>query len=985
MTDSNNDKNNFNNDSINNQNPNYATDKSLNNANQAQKDLEQQNLDQLDDTLEQEVLTSLPQGEVEPGTILQANVTTELKKSYLDYAMSVIAARALPDVRDGLKPSQRRLLVAMKDLNLYPNQSYKKCAKIVGETMGNYHPHGDQSAYMTLVHMAQDFSLRYPLIHGQGNFGSIDGDPPAQMRYTEAKMHKISTELLSLLDKGVVEFVLNFDASKLEPTILPALFPNLLANGTEGIAVGMATKIPPHNLGELIDALIAMIDKGNKWNGISLYNFLRQAREKRHKLPALLPQHPQDLLEFYFDEQTLSNKVYKNILTKIIKQTKFTEQPEAINAISEIFKDQAQDFLDLIKQAKENKKQFGLYPQFTTDITIDELMQYIKGPDFPTYGEIYNPETLKEVYATGKGKITIRGVAKVEEHKGKHRIIITQIPYQVNKAQLIETIAKLVQAQKIKHIKDIRDESGKEGIRVVIELKKEANPFITLNKLYKFTPLQINYHANMIALLKQQPITINLKKYLEIYLSFRMQIAIRALEFELAEVKYKAHILEGLLKALDFIDEVIKIIRSSKTQEQAKENLIKRFDLTTIQAQAILDMQLKRLAALERQKIEDDYKKHKDVISHHEEYLASDSKILELIKQDLLRIKEKYADKRRTKIKGKLKQLTEQDLIHEESVLITITQKGFIKRTPLASYQAQRARGVGSKSISFKDNDSIVDSIVASTKDTILIFTDDGKVYPIFAYEIPEFKGKSRGAHLSNLTGISPNQNVVSVLTQQSLEKGYLLFATKKGMVKKTKVSAYKNINKTGLIAINLKKEDMLEDVIYLEQDKQVLIITAKGNSIRIDTKEVRDTGRATAGVKGISFKKQDDYVVSIKKLNSDLDLVFIITQKGYGKFTPVGKFKVQHRGGKGIRSAKITEKTGNIVKAIVMPPLNVEHQQKAGYKPEQIPQFLILITGQGRIIKIKVTDVPILSRNSQGNRLIKVKPTDQVVNIGVE
>ena len=985
------------------------------------------------------------QEQFKPGAIVEANVTLELKRAYLDYAMSVIAARALPDVRDGLKPSQRRILVAMKDLNLMPNSSFRKSAKIVGETMGNYHPHGDAATYMTLVHMAQDFSMRYPLVHGQGNFGSIDGDPPAQQRYTEAKLRKIATEMLSLLDKGVVEFMPNYDGSRLEPTVLPALFPNLFANGAEGIAVGMATKIPPHNLGELIDALIFVIDNGNTFKGKSLFNLLRELRQKRHKLPQTLPEHPTSLLDFYFEQDLLNNKTFRQAIEKLVYEGILDIKPiqEALG------QEQTQKLLEFLGidpttatagTIKIDPNKFTLYPKFKTNATLDQLMQYIKGPDFPTYGEIYNPETIKEIYATGKGKVTLRGVAKIEEKRGKYSIIITELPYQVNKASLVEHIAKLVQAGKLKHIKDIRDESGKEGIRVVIELKKDANPYILLNKLYKLTPLQINYHANMIALVGKQPITLTLKKYLELYLEFRLQLAIRALEFELAQTQYRAHILEGLLKALDFIDEVIKIIRSSKTQDEAKQRLMERFDLTHLQAQAILDMPLKRLVALEREKIQEEYDKLQAIIKHHTEHLTSQPKLLELVKQDLLRIKETYADKRRTRIKGKLKQLKDEDLVADEQVLVTITAKGFVKRTPVKSYQAQRARGVGAKSITFKDDDSIVDSVIASTKDTILIFTDDGKVYSLVVYEIPEFKGKSRGVHLSSLTGISPSQKVVRVLRQQALESGYLLFVTKNGMVKKTPIAAYKNLNKTGLIAIKLKKDDMLKDVIYLPKDMHVLIVTAKGNSIRIDTSEVRETGRATAGVKGISFKTGQDYVIAIEPITSDQDYILTVSAKGYGKFTRVSEFKVQHRGGKGIRAAKVTGKTGDLVQVRVVGAdghdVDAEQNKSAGSAAtaqgtstttnqganqgqtqqaqlqiegdvvavtggqgeqrskaaaanaktasQDAQEHVVIITKQGRIIKISKDALPVLSRQSQGNRLIKVKSDDIVVGVQV-
>jgi len=923
--------------------------------------------------------TSFVKQSFTPGAIVDTNIVDELKKDYLDYAMSVIVARALPDVRDGLKPSQRRILVSMKDLQLWPEKGYKKCAKIVGETMGKYHPHGDQAIYTTLVHMAQDFSFRYPLVNGQGNFGSIDGDPPAQMRYTEAKMAKITTELLRGLDKGLVTFTPNFDGSELEPTVLPAHFPNLFANGAEGIAVGMATKIPPHNLGELIDALVAIIDAGNKWQGKALYNVLRKAKESLDKRPYLYQQHPLDLLENYFLPHD-SNKAEKaNVLKELIEHKTLN-----LAKLKDLFsKTEQQALLEYLLPTQVSGQEsitipnISLYPKIETSLSVSDLMEYVKGPDFATYGTIYNIKEIKQVYETGKGRILIRGKVDIEEGKrGKLHIVISQIPYQVNKSNLVQIIAKLVQLKKIKGIKDIRDESNKEGIRIVLDLKSSANPQVIINKLYKYTPLQINYHANIIALVDKQPITLNLKKYLELYLEFRLQLQIRALEFELAEAKYRGHILEGLLKALDIIDEIIATIKASKNQEEAKTNLITKFDFTELQAQAILDMPLKRLTSLERNKLQDEHKKLMELITHHEKHLENPTMVLKLIKEDLLRIKDTYADKRRTKIiKGTPDQPEEEDLIQEEDVLVTITAKGYIKRTPYTNYKAQRRGGVGSKTAKLSEEDFIKQNLLVSTKDTLLVFTETGKVYKLKTYNIPEQLRASKGIHTANLLAIDSNTAISKVirLPKQATEEDYLTFLTAKGLVKKTKLSEYSNIHKGGKKAIILKPDDRLQDVILSKDGQDVLISTRLGKGIRFKIDQVRPMSRASRGVKGITLRP-DDQTISLEPIPSPDSLLVTVTEGGYIKITQLKKIRSQNRSGKGLRIHKIVEKRGNLVDAKIIEK----------FEKENAPS-LIVTTSKGKVVKTTLANVPTQSRNATGVRIIKTASGDKVVGISIQ
>ncbi len=898
------------------------------------------------------------------GETVSINITDELKKDFIDYAMSVIVDRALPDIKDGMKPSQRRVLVAMKDLALWPQGATRKSAKIVGETMGNYHPHGDQAIYQTLVNMAQPFSTRYPLALSQGNFGSIDGDAAASMRYTEAKLSKIAVELLRDLDKGTVLFRPTYDGSRNEPVTLPAAYPNLLANGATGIAVGMATKIPPHNLGELIEALLVMIDQGNKWEGKSVYNALRQMKEQSSRVPQLLNAEPSEFWENYVKAEDPQYREKVAVLKIYVKEGKIAEEAANLGFNAEL----------LNRIAQEANSQISLYPRFNSQLTAQDLMQYIKGPDFPTGAQIYNAKDILNFYETGNGRVRMRAVMTVEEDsKGHQAIIVSEIPYQVNKAILIEQIANLVHDGKIEGIKDLRDESAKDEIRIFIEVKSGFSPQIIMQKLYKYTPLQLNFNANMIALVDDEPRTLNLKRMLELYLEHRLTVTVRKLEFELAQNKYQAHILEGLLKALDFIDEVIKVIRAAQTQEEAKTNLITRFDLTDVQAQAILEMQLRKLAGLERQKIMDEYSNLTENIKHHEEYLASEPKILELIRTDLAEVKEKYADKRRTKVfKGDVDEPQEEDFVANEATFVTISKTGYIKRVDPEEYRLQHRGGKGSIGAKLKENDYVQHALLCNTHDWLLVFMSDGKVFKLRGYEIPEAKKVAKGLPIVNLLQITPNTEVSSLLSLQSRANGkYIAMATAKGIVKKTELSEYDNIRKNGLVSIVLKDGDRLVQAQLTTGEDELILVSKKGKSIRFKEDEVKESGRNTMGVKGIGMKK-DDEVISFDIVNKNSDLLLTVSQQGFGKCTALSEFKQQHRGGSGIFAAKIGAKTGNILVARIFP-------EEARTEDREI----ILISKQGQVIKTNFQSIPVLAnRQTFGVKVFRVAEGDEVVGI---
>lgn len=794
--------------------------------------------------------------------IIDVTIEDEMQKSFIDYAMSVIVSRAIPDVRDGLKPVHRRILYSMYELGLTPDKGFRKSARIVGDVLGKYHPHGDSSVYDAMVRMAQDFSTRYLLVEGHGNFGSIDGDSPAAMRYTEARMARIATELLADINKDTVDFSPNFDETLKEPQVLPARFPNLLVNGSSGIAVGMATNIPPHNLGEVIDGVVALIDN--------------------------------------------------------------------------------------------------------PDISIEELMDYIKGPDFPTGGIILGREGIKKAYATGKGRIVTRAKTHIEEISGnRSRIIVTEIPYQVNKAKLIERIAELVKDKRIEGISDIRDESDRHGMRIVIDLKRDVNPNVVLNYLFKHTQMQDTFGANMLALVDGEPRVMNLKEILHHYINHQKNVIIRRTKYDLDKAEARAHILEGLLVALDHIDEVINLIRSSRTDQIAKEGLMEKFDLSERQAQAILDMRLRRLTGLERDKLQEEYEGLLNTIKELKDILANDHLQYAIIKEELLEIKRKYNDDRRTEITSAPGEIDIEDLIDEHDVVLTLTHLGYVKRTPLDTYKSQRRGGRGITGLQTREEDFVYDLFVTSTHQRLLIFTSLGKVYELKAYEIPEAGRQARGTAIINLLDLMPGERVQAVIPVNDFEESkYLLMCTKSGLVKKTPLKDYENIRKAGLIAINLKEDDEVIGVQLTDGDREVLLASHKGMCIRFHESDVRPMGRAAMGVKGIELD-EDDYVIDMG-LVSDEGQILTISENGYGKRTPIDEYRVQRRGGRGIITMKITEKTGKLVALKVV---NKDDE-------------LMMINSEGIIIRIGVDEISTMSRNTQGVMLMRMEEGNKVVSV---
>ena len=893
-----------------------------------------------------------------PGEITPRSIVDEMKSNYIDYSMSVIVSRALPEVKDGLKPSQRRILVAMNDLTLSPSSHFRKCAKIAGDTSGNYHPHGESVVYPTLVKLAQEFSTRYLLVQGQGNFGSIDGDPAAAMRYTEARMGKITPELLKDLNKGTVTFVPNYDGTRLEPTVLPALFPNLLANGSQGIAVGMATQIPPHNLGELIDALQEMIKRKNRWEGVAIYNELRKAKESKEVIPQTLNSKPEEYLENYVDTNSLE---YQKDIQKIEER---------------------------IEKSKE-----VIYPDFKSEISPEELIEIVPGPDFPTGGTIYDRDEILNAYATGRGKILQRAQASIVEGKnGRYNIVITEIPYQVNKAYMIEKVADLVRDKKITGIADIRDESNKDGIRVVVILKKDAQPKTVLNKLFKYTEMQKTFNANMIALVDQEPITLSLKRMLELFLSFRITVTIRRYEYDLAEARYHVHILEGLLKALDFLDEVIATIRGSKTQESAKTNLMDKFKFTEVQAQAILDMQLRRLAALERMKLQNDYKETKEKIIEYNAVLDSQDRILEIISTDLEVIKETYGDKRKTKvIKGKINEISEEDMVAQEETLITITHSGYVKRVPPSTYQTQKRGGKGISGGDTKEGDFIEHVLLCNTHDELLLFTNRGRVFSTRIFEIPEYGRTAKGIPLINLVQLDQSEIITSILTRdpkggimgseeiqekqdingviQKRDFKYFLMVTKGGIVKKTDLEQFSKIRANGLTAIKLEINDELTWVKPTTGDDEILLVTSEGKSIRFSEKDVRPLGRSTRGVTAMKFKSQTDFIVGMGVIRENENRIFTLSEYGYGKMTKLAEYTKQKRGGMGIFTFRVTEKTGKVAVARVMDHPSAE---------------IVVISEKSKVIRSSIDAIPTLKRQTSGVKVMNVGKDDRVATMAI-
>ncbi len=796
--------------------------------------------------------------------IIERDIEAEMKTAYVDYAMSVIVSRALPDVRDGLKPVHRRILYSMYEDGITSDKPYRKCANTVGSVLGRYHPHGDSSVYDAMVRLAQDFSQRYTMIDGHGNFGSIDGDGAAAMRYTEARMEKISEEMLVDIEKNTVDFMPNYDDRLQEPVVLPAKVPALLINGSSGIAVGMATNIPPHNLSEIVDGAIKVIEED--------------------------------------------------------------------------------------------------------DVTNEDLMQVIKGPDFPTEGIIVGRDGIKEAYTTGRGKITVRAEAEIEEMSGnKRRIIVSALPYQVNKARLIETIAIYVRDKKIEGISDIRDESDREHkVRIVIELKRDANPQVVLNQLYKNTQMQITFGVIMLALVNGEPQVLTLKDCLVHYIDHRKSVVLRRTKFELDKAEARAHILEGLIIAIDNIDEVIQIIRSS--YDDAKERLIERFKLTDIQAQAILDMQLKRLSGLQREKLEEEYAELMKLIEHLKAILASDQLVYDIIKEELLEMKKKFGDERKTKIVAAEGEIELEDLIKEEQVVIALTRFGYIKRAPIDTFKSQRRGGKGITGMTTRDEDFVKEIFTASSHDTLLFFSNKGKLYRLRGYEVPEAGRTAKGTAIVNLLSLDADEKISAIMPIQNFADGkYLLFATKSGLIKKTALKEYDTARKTGLQAINLKDGDELISVRLTDGEDNVVLVTRKGMCITFDEKDVRSVGRVSQGVLGIRVGADDEVIGMESVIAKDSATLLTITENGFGKRTELDEYRVQIRGGKGVITYKITPKTGELI----------------GIKIVKDNDDIMMITDTGTVIRLNVKEISVLGRPTQGVTLMRTNE-GKVVSIEV-
>ena len=797
----------------------------------------------------------------------EVDLKKTMESSYIDYAMSVIAARALPDVRDGLKPVQRRILYAMIELNNGPDKPHRKCARIVGDAMGKYHPHGDSSIYEALVKLAQDFSTRYPLIDGHGNFGSIDGDGAAAMRYTEARLSKISMEMLADINKNTVDFVPNFDETEKEPVVLPSRYPNLLVNGTSGIAVGMATNIPPHNLSEVTDAVIKLID-----------NYVQENRE--------------------------------------------TE--------------------------------------------IEELLEIVKGPDFPTGAMILGKQGIEQAYRTGRGKIKVRAVTDIEPMpNGKQRIVVTELPYMVNKARLIEKIAELVKDKKIDGISELRDESDRSGMRICIELKKDTNANVLLNQLYKHTQLQDTFGVIMLTLVNNQPRVLNLYEMLHYYLEHQKEVVTRRTQYELNKAEERAHILEGLIKALDHIDEVISIIRSSKNVQIAKERLIEKFELTDVQAQAIVDMRLRALTGLEREKLENEYRELMEKIAEYKAILANEKLLLGVIKEELLIVKEKYGDERRTSIGFDDEDITIEDLIKKENTVIAMTKLGYIKRMTVNNFRSQNRGGKGIKGMQTIDEDFIEDLVMTTTHHYVLFFTNLGRVYRLKAYEIPESSRTARGTAIVNLLQLQPGERITALINIREYVDGqYLFMTTKNGIVKKTSIMEYQNIRKSGLTAINLRENDELIEVKSTDNTKDIVLVTKHGMCIRFKETDVRETGRNSMGVIGMNLSSGDEVVGM--QMTTQGKALLIVSENGMGKRTDLEEFTVQRRGGKGVKCYKITSKTGNVV----------------GFKAVNDNHEIMIITTEGIIIRLMVKDISEFGRITSGVKLINLDKDITVASI---
>ncbi|HVW94919.1 MAG TPA: DNA gyrase subunit A [Mucilaginibacter sp.] len=801
--------------------------------------------------------------------IITINIDEEMRSAYIDYSMSVIVSRALPDVRDGLKPVHRRVLYGMLDLGLNNNKPYKKSARIVGEVLGKYHPHGDTSVYDAMVRMAQDWSLRYPFVEGQGNYGSIDGDQPAAMRYTEARLEKIAEEMLADINKDTIDFQLNFDDSLEEPTVLPSKFPNLLVNGASGIAVGMATNMAPHNLTEVVNATLALIDNRN--------------------------------------------------------------------------------------------------------ITIEELMVHIKGPDFPTGAIIYGYEGAKQAFETGRGRVVIRSRAEIEVYNNdRERIIVTEIPYQINKALMIERTADLINEKKIEGISAIRDESNRQGIRIVYEIKRDANAAIVLNNLYKYTALQTSFSINNIALVHGRPMLLNLKDLIHYFVEHRHEVVIRRTKFELAEAEKRAHILEGLLIALDHLDEVISLIRASNTPDDAREGLMAQFGLTDIQARAILDMTLRRLTGLERDKIKDEYESLMKLIEHLKAVLENEGMRMQIIKDELAEIKEKYGDERKTEMVHSSAEMNTEDFIEDEDVVITISHEGYIKRTPLTEYRRQGRGGKGALGSNSRDQDFIEHLLVASNHNYMLFFTESGQCFWLRVFEIPEGSRTSKGRAIQNIINIPKEEKikayikVIDLKDSEYLENNFIIMCTKKGTIKKTSLEAYSRPRANGINAININEGDSLLEATLTTGSSEIVMALKSGRAIRFNESTVRPMGRTATGVRGITLDGDEDEVVGMIAIDNPETTVLVVSEKGYGKRTEIDDYRVTNRGGKGVKTLNITEKTGNLV----------------AIKGVTDNEDLMIINKSGIVIRIAVSELRTMGRATQGVRLISLRGEDEIASI---
>lgn len=790
--------------------------------------------------------------------IINVGIEEKMKKSYLDYSMSVIVSRALPDVRDGLKPVHRRIIYGMNILGLTPDSGYRKSAKLVGDVMGRFHPHGDSAIYDAAVRLAQDFNTRYTLVDGQGNFGTVDGDGAAAMRYTELRMTKLAQEMLRDINKDTVDFVPNYDENEKEPTVLPSRFPNLLVNGSSGIAVGMATNMPPHNLREVIDGTIKYIDN--------------------------------------------------------------------------------------------------------EDVTIEELMTVIKGPDFPTGADIMGTTGIKEAYETGRGKVKVRAVAEIEEVKNRRRIIVTEIPYQVNKSALIMKIAELVKDKKIDGIAGIRDESSRKGMRIVIDIKRDANPNVVLNKLYKNTQMQTTFGIINLALVNGVPKVLNLKELISHYVDHQIEVVTRRTKFDLDKAKKRAHIIEGLKIALDNIDRIIEIVRGSQTDQDAKEKFTEEFGLTDIQGQAILDMRIRRLTGLEREKLDEEYKNLIELIAELTKILENHDVLMGIIKEELLEIKEKYGDLRRTVIKPNLGEIELKDIIKEEDVVITLTQFGYIKRMPEGTYKPQRRGGRGVSALTTKEEDFVNDLFITSTHDSILFFTNKGRVYRLQAFEIPESSRQSKGTAIINILNLGPDEKVQSIIPVSEYDPALnIVMATKNGLIKRISFEEFQNIRKSGIIGITLKEDDSIISTRLTKGNDEIIVVTKKGMSIRFSEKDIRLTGRSSMGVKSIELN-DDDEVICFDIVDDDKYLL-VISEKGFGKMTLLSEYRIQNRGGKGIITYKTKEKTGDLISAKVID------------KSDEI----MMITSDGVIIRIETEGISVMGRSTSGVKLMNIKDSDIV------